>query len=208
MDSKHLGILAAAFVAAAYMVGRWVVDTRDSEAGQGGEWEGAETPPSAEPETTTEDVFDMVTTPVKTVLGLWRAPAKYAGLIAAAEQRHSIPPTMLERLLYQECRWREDIITGRKTSPVGAQGIAQFMPATAAEMGINPLDPAQAIDAAGKYLAQLHRMFGDWTRALAAYNWGMGNVSRKGLANAPTETRDYFTNILRDVNAATGNQYA
>ena len=150
----------------------------------------------------------MVTTPVKTALGLWRAPAQYAGLIAAAEQRHSIPPTMLERLLYQECRWREDIISGRKTSPVGAQGIAQFMPATAAEMGINPLDPAQAINAAGEYLARLYRMFGDWSRALAAYNWGMGNVSRKGLAVAPTETRNYYTQILRDVNAAGGTNYA
>lgn len=204
MDSKQLGILAAALVAAAYMVGRWVVDARD-EAGQGAS---DYVPEPSSADTTAEDVFDMVTTPVKTVLGLWRAPAQYAGLIAQAEQRHGIPATMLERLLYQECRWREDIITGRKTSPVGAQGIAQFMPATAAEMGINPLDPAQAINAAGEYLARLYRMFGDWTRALAAYNWGMGNVSRKGLAVAPTETRNYYTEILRDVNAATGSNYA
>jgi soluble lytic murein transglycosylase-like protein len=141
-------------------------------------------------------------------LQLWRAPAAYAGLIADAEARNGLPAGMLERLLYQECHYREDIITGRVRSSVGALGIAQFMPATAAEQGIDPLNPAQAIAAAGRYLAQLFARFGTWAQALAAYNWGMGNVQRKGLDLAPAETRAYYSSILLDVNQATGNHYA
>lgn len=204
MESKHLAILAASTVAAAYMVARWSLD---NEAGQGVDAGNADAPAPGD-STTASDIFDMVTSPVKSALGLWRAPAPYAGLIAQAESTYSIPSGMLERLLYQECHWRADIISGAKRSAVGAMGIAQFMPDTAADMGIDPLDPAQAIDAAGRYLRQCYRMFGDWTRALAAYNWGMGNVQRKGLGNAPAETVAYYTDILRDVNAAGATNYA
>lgn len=128
-----------------------------------------------------------------------KVPLQYRAAIAEAEARHSLPSQMLARLLWQECRYRESIITGRVRSPAGALGIAQFMPATAAEMGIDPLDPFAAIDAAGRYLRSLYRQTGDWAKALAAYNWGIGNVQRKGLSRAPTETRNYFTQILADI---------
>lgn len=136
---------------------------------------------------------------MKGLVGMWRAPAQYAPLVAAAEQKHGIPAGLLERLLYQESRYREDIISGRVKSPAGALGIAQFMPATAAELGVNPLDPAQAIDGAGLYLRRLYNSLGDWKLALAAYNWGIGNVRRKGLAAAPLETRLYYSQILSSV---------
>lgn len=151
---------------------------------------------------------DSLMASTKTLLGIWTPPAKYAGMIAAAERAQGLPEGMLARLLFQECRWREDIITGRVRSKVGAMGMAQFMPATAAEMGIDPLDPAQAIPAAARYLARLYRSLGTWTKALAAYNWGIGNVNRKGIAAAPTETRLYYSQILGDVNAATGSAWA
>lgn len=128
-----------------------------------------------------------------------KVPEKYRGAIASAEANHGLPDQMLARLLWQECRYRESIITGKVRSPAGALGIAQFMPATAAEMGIDPLDPFAAIDAAGRYLRSLYRQTGDWAKALAAYNWGIGNVKRKGLTAAPTETRNYFTQILADI---------
>lgn len=128
----------------------------------------------------------------------WRAPAKYQPAIRAAESKYAIPQGMLERLLYQECRYREDIITGKVRSKVGALGIAQFMPATAAELGVNPLDPFAAIDASGKYLSRMFGLFGAWDLALAAYNWGPGNVRKKGLAKAPKETRNYYGSILAD----------
>ena len=199
MTRDHLLIVAGATLAAAYLLVQWansqVEEVTDPETGE-----------TYTPETPT--FFDDLMSQTRTALGLWRAPAQYAGTIAAAESAHGIPATMLERLLWQECRYREDIITGRTRSPVGAVGIAQFMPATAREMGIDPLNVPQAIDGAARYLARLYRMFGNWSEALAAYNWGMGNVQRKGLASAPRETRDYYTSILADVNAATGSTWA
>lgn len=137
--------------------------------------------------------------------GPWQYPAAaapYVPAIQAAEARHGIPDKMLGRLLYQESRFRADIITGRVSSPAGALGIAQFMPATAAEMGVDPLDPPAAIDAAGAYLRRLYNALGSWQLALAAYNWGIGNVQRKGIERAPAETRAYYTEILRDVGHA------
>jgi soluble lytic murein transglycosylase-like protein len=168
---------------------------------------------STEPSTIAEPdeaptLLDTMKTAIVNTFALWRPPAQYAVLIALAEDRHGIPRDILARLLYQECRWREDIITGRLASPAGALGIAQFMPATAAELGVDPLNPAQAIDGAGRYLAMLYRQTGTWALALAAYNWGIGNVKRRGLAAAPRETRDYYSQILSDVNQADGTAWA
>lgn len=128
-----------------------------------------------------------------------KVPVEYRAPIAKAEAANGIPAGMLARLLWQESRYRADIISGRVKSPAGAIGIAQFMPATAAEWGVNPYDPLQSIDGAGRYLAWLYRKTGTWAQALAAYNWGIGNVQRKGLQAAPTETRTYYTSILSDL---------
>ncbi|MDF3822335.1 lytic transglycosylase domain-containing protein [Leptospira sp. 96542] len=151
---------------------------------------------------------DEIMTKATSVLALWKPPGQYAGTIAATETRYGIPRDLLARLLYQESRYRVDIITGELRSPVGATGIAQFMPATAAELGIDPLNPTQSIDAAGKYLRSLYSSLGSWTKALAAYNWGIGNVQRKGLAVAPRETVNYYTQILADVNDYHGTAIA
>lgn len=140
--------------------------------------------------------------PVGWGLGMWsedKIPEQYRAAIAAAESRNGIPRMMLARLLWQESRFRPDIIEGRTVSSTGAQGIAQFMPATAAEMGIDPLDAFAAIAGAGRYLRRMYDSLGSWPQALAAYNWGIGNVRRKGLAAAPRETRNYYAQILADL---------
>lgn len=155
-----------------------------------------------------ETIMNTVTSTVRNALEIWRPPAKYAAAIATAEDANGIPRDMLARLLWQESRYRDDIITGRVRSPVGAVGIAQFMPATAAERNLNPLDPIASIAEAGRYLAWLRTRHNSWAEALAAYNWGTGNVARKGLANAPRETRNYYGKILADVNAANGTAWA
>lgn len=126
-------------------------------------------------------------------------PERYRAAIAAAEDRNGIPEGMLARLLWQESRFRDDVIDGRLASPAGALGIAQFMPATAADMGIDPLDALASIDAAARYLGQLWRRFGNWPDTLAAYNWGQGNVARRGRNAAPVETRSYVASILGDL---------
>ena len=91
------------------------------------------------------------------------------------------------------------------TSSEGAVGVMQLMPATAAGLGVTNLtDPTQNITGGLKYDLQLLSQFGgDWTKALAAYNWGPGNVanaiSQAGdgwLSLAPAETQNYVTKIL------------
>lgn len=201
METKTLAILAALAVLTVWALGN-VQQPADSVDG---------TTDKTSTDTTSTDgasITDEITSMARQALNIWAPPAAYAEAIAATEARYGIPHDMLARLLYQECRWRNDIITGRLKSPAGAVGIAQFMPATAAEWGVNPLDPVSAIDGAGRYLAQLFRQFGTWAQALAAYNWGQGNVARKGLGMAPAETRNYFTQILADVNAANGTNWA
>ena len=135
-----------------------------------------------------------------------KVPERFRGAIASAEVNYGLPDQMLARLLWQESRYKDSIITGAVRSPAGAMGIAQFMPATAADMGVDPLDPFAAIDAAGRYLRSLYRQTGDWSKALAAYNWGIGNVLRKGMSRAPLETRNYFSQILADIGL--GGTYA
>lgn len=157
---------------------------------------------------------DLVVRPVVTILNeagraiegaarrvfqLPPAAAPYAEAIRAAEQRYGLPQSLLARQLMAESAYRPDVISGEKISSAGAVGIAQFMPATARDFGIDPRDPYQSIDAAGKYMRQLFDRFGDWGKALAAYNWGMGNVQRQGMARAPAETRKYVASILADV---------
>lgn len=129
---------------------------------------------------------------------------KFAPFIAVAEQKYGIPTGMLLRLIRQESHFRTDIISGTKVSPVGALGIAQFMPATAKEMNVNPLDPIASIDAAARYLVKIKGWVGgDWTKAVAAYNWGAGNVNKAAkaygnawLARAPAETQNYVRAIV------------
>ena len=131
-----------------------------------------------------------------------KAAEPYLPDVYAAEQANGIPPNLLARLLYQESRYREDIINGTTRSPVGAIGIAQFMPTTAKEVGVDPLKPREAIHGAARYLRRLYDSLGRWDLALAAYNWGIGNVKRKGMAKAPKETRDYVEQITADVKVA------
>lgn len=143
-----------------------------------------------------------VTTPSDT---LWSPPASaapYLQTITAAETKYDIPPMLLARLLYQESRFRPDIISGAVKSSAGAIGIAQFMPATAADLGVNAYNPTDSIFAAAKYLRSLYNQVGSWSLALAAYNWGIGNVLRKGMSAAPLETQNYVAQITADVGVA------
>lgn len=127
---------------------------------------------------------------------------RWRPVIARAEQAHGVPSGLLHRLLYQESRFRSDIINGETTSSAGAEGIAQFMPATAAGLGVDPLDPEQAIAGAARYLRDLYRQFGSWRLALAAYNAGPGNVKKYGGVPPFPETQNYVAQITADVAVA------
>lgn len=144
-------------------------------------------------------IYDAVDN-MTSIVGGWPAGSgPYQNMITAAASDSGTPVDILAWLLWKESRYRPEIINGTKRSAVGALGIAQFMPATAREeLGSEAaaLDPAKAIPGAARYLMGLYRSAGSWAGALAAYNWGIGNVTRKGIANAPAETVDYYTTIL------------
>lgn len=144
----------------------------------------------------------IVTATTTTVI--WNIPPAYriraqtyVKAFESAERRYGLPPGLLARVAYQESRFDRDAV-----SPAGAIGLMQFMPATARDFKIDPRDPFQSIDAAARYLKALRNQFGSWTEALAAYNWGPGNVARKGLDQAPAETRNYYAAITRDLGIA------
>lgn len=129
--------------------------------------------------------------------------APFLAAFASTESKYGLPPDLLNRVAYQESRYNPDAV-----SKVGAIGLMQFMPATAADFGIDPRDPFQSIDAAGKYLAQLYRQFRSWPLAIAAYNWGPGNMQKHlakhgglNVAALPDETRKYLS-IATDIGVA------
>jgi hypothetical protein len=114
-------------------------------------------------------------------------------VIEASAQQRDLPVSFLTRLIWQESSFRTTAV-----SPVGAQGVAQFMPGTAQERGLaDPFDPEQAIPAAASFLAELAARFGNLGLAAAAYNGGPSRVAlwldEKG--GLPAETRDYVTRI-------------
>ena len=120
--------------------------------------------------------------------------AAICDLISAAAEKHDLPKPYLTRLIWKESRFDISAV-----SPAGAQGIAQFIPATAMRRKLrDPFDPEQAIPASAAYLADLRRDFGNLGLAAAAYNAGEDRVSRwldKG-GYLPFETEDYVLAIL------------
>jgi hypothetical protein len=91
----------------------------------------------------------------------------------------------------------------RSTSPRGAKGLMQLMPDTARELGVkNSYDPVENIMGGTRYLkGLLDRYQGDMRLALAAYNWGMGNVERNP-EKLPRETASYISRVLRHYSEA------
>jgi hypothetical protein len=113
--------------------------------------------------------------------------------VAFAAQAHDLPIAFLASLVWQESRFRPNAV-----SPVGAQGIAQFMPKVAAAFGLaDPFDPLQALPASAKLLRELYQQFGNLGLAAAAYNAGPKRVldwlNKRG--KLPGETRTYVLNI-------------
>lgn len=120
--------------------------------------------------------------------------------IKGAEINWRIPALLLCRIAYQESRFREDIITGPPNS-AGCIGLMQLNTAYYPNAG---KDTNQDIKDAAALLRQDYTRFNDWQLAVAAYNWGPGNVHKWLLQGAdpkglPQETFNYVADVNTDV---------
>jgi len=116
----------------------------------------------------------------------------YSAQFKAAEAKYGLPTGLLEAVAQQESGGNVHAV-----SKAGAQGLMQFMPSTAAGLGVNPLDPASAINGAGKmYAGLLTKYHGSIPLALAAYNAGSGAVDKYGGIPPYNETQNYVRKIM------------
>ena len=124
---------------------------------------------------------------------------KFSLLINQVAEKISLAPELIHSVVSAESDYNPAAV-----SPVGAQGLMQLMPKTAQELGVqDSFDPLQNLLGGSKYLKQLLEKYdGDLDSALAAYNWGQGNVDRKGLEQMPEETRSYLARVKKNLAAA------
>ncbi|MDR2461383.1 MAG: lytic transglycosylase domain-containing protein [Deltaproteobacteria bacterium] len=107
-----------------------------------------------------------------------------------------LDPALIKAVVKTESNYNPNAV-----SHAGAKGLMQLMPRTAKEMGVqDPFDPLQNIWGGAKYLKRmLERQGGNLNKALAAYNWGPGNLARNGYGNnMPQETRRYIEVVNRN----------
>jgi Transglycosylase SLT domain/SPOR domain len=124
-------------------------------------------------------------------------------MVKAAAFANDISAGFLLRIIWRESRFKVDAVGPMTRSGAHALGIAQFMPATAAERGLNhPFDPEQALPKAAEFLHDLHTEFGNIGLAAAGYNAGPQRVRDwlAGKRTLPSETRAYVQSVTgRDV---------
>ncbi|WP_420132057.1 lytic transglycosylase domain-containing protein [Rhodopseudomonas sp.] len=109
--------------------------------------------------------------------------------VERAAQASAVPADFFKRLIRQESAFDPNAVSSK-----GAQGVAQFMPATAAQRGLkNPFDPEEALLKSAELLKDLKNRFGNWGLAAAAYNAGPERVRRwlAGTSRLPAETQHY-----------------
>lgn len=122
----------------------------------------------------------------------------YASLFQSAAAKYGLSPAVLESVARHESGFDP-----RAVSKAGAQGLMQLMPGTAKGLGVNPFDPAQAIDGAASLLSSNLKKFGSLELALAAYNAGPAAVQRHGGVPPYAETQTYVRRILNDLGGQT-----
>nr|UWI36120.1 MAG: Protein of unknown function (DUF1402) [Bacteriophage sp.] len=132
----------------------------------------------------------------------WMAP-----MMGKLEAMYNLPYGLLRSVAITESGGDQFAVSG-----AGAQGMFQFMPGTARDMGLrgnDVFDPIKSAEAAARYLSMLlQKNGGDLGKALASYNWGIGNVQKYGMALMPQETRQYIPKVLSNMpgSGATLNQ--
>jgi cell wall-associated NlpC family hydrolase len=146
---------------------------------------------SAGPVVAIRQVLGGGTSGSSTVMGNVTVPGQYVSTIEQAATNNGIPASLLAALVSHESGFDPTAV-----SSAGAEGIAQFMPGTAAGMGIDPDSPTEAINAAAKLLGSYTRQFGSYADALAAYDAGSSAVERYGGIPPYAETQAYVPAVL------------
>ena len=119
-------------------------------------------------------------------------------MIESAARANDLPLEFFARVIWQESRFQPDRVGPRTRGGARAQGIAQFMPRTAAERGLlDPFDPVQALPKSAEFLRELRDQLGNLGLAAAAYNAGPQRVRdwMAGSRTLPAETRNYVLAI-------------
>ena len=153
-----------------------------------------------QPVPSTPIAIRRIALPVSVQLGEVTVPAQYAGLVTSAAQQSGTPAPLLAAVLDQESDFEPNAV-----SSAGAEGIAQFMPATADANGVDPFNASSAINGAARLLAQYHATFGNWSDALAAYAAGSGAVEQAGGVPDDGSTPGYVANALALAQMAPGS---
>ncbi|WP_200598988.1 lytic transglycosylase domain-containing protein [Klebsiella variicola] len=126
-----------------------------------------------------------------------------AGEFGALEGKYGLPAGLLSSVAGTESGGDPFAV-----SPKGAKGPFQFMDGTARDLGLKGMDvydPHKSADAAARYLRYLlDATGGDLEKALASYNWGIGNVQKKGMDNLPSETRNYVPKVMAGMRPGAG----
>ncbi|EMV0167013.1 lytic transglycosylase domain-containing protein [Klebsiella variicola] len=126
-----------------------------------------------------------------------------AGEFGALEGKYGLPAGLLSSLSAAESGGDPFAV-----SPKGAKGPFQFMDGTARDLGLKGMDvydPHKSADAAARYLRYLlDATGGDLEKTLASYNWGLGNVQKKGMDNLPSETRNYVPKVMAGMRPGAG----
>lgn len=129
------------------------------------------------------------------------AAAPFKDLVMQSASYSGVPWQLMAAQIGQESAWDPNAYNASS----GATGIAQFIASTAADLGVDPTDPASAIPGMANYMRSLYDQlsaagYAQWSYALAAYDWGIGhvlNALNRGTPpdQWPPETRDYVTRI-------------
>lgn len=126
-----------------------------------------------------------------------------AGEFGALEGKYGLPAGLLSSVAATESGGDPFAV-----SPKGAKGPFQFMDGTARDLGLKGMDvydPHKSADAAARYLRYLlDATGGDLEKTLASYNWGLGNVQKKGMDNLPSETRNYVPKVMAGMRPGAG----
>ncbi len=124
---------------------------------------------------------------------VFQEDADPATMVQQAANRHGFPEHVALAVALVESS-----LNPHSISSVGAMGLMQLMPKTAAALDVNdPFDPAENADGGVRYLKQMWRRYnGNQRRALAAYNAGPGRIPRSGPLKLSVETRRYISRVL------------